>query len=229
MQATKTGLLVAVMAMLAIHGAVGGETLNLPAPYAPQQQVSGVIRIWGHGAYGKAQDFIETLTRNWETGFGTHQPAVTFDTRLSGTAAAIGALYAGAGDLALMGREIWPNEVAGFEEVFHYPPTGVDIVTGSFDVRNHGYAVVVFVHKDNPITGLTLTQLDAIFSADHRRGGSGAHRWGDLGLRGACRSRGALPSISRTRSSRAVANGTRICASSPTSQAPRAERPTVAR
>jgi phosphate transport system substrate-binding protein len=83
-----------------------------------------------------------------------------------------------------MWREIWPNEVAAFEEVFHYPPTGVDVVTGSFDVRNHGYAVVIFVHKNNPLKQLTLSQLDAVFSADHRSTAAGARTWGDLGLGG---------------------------------------------
>jgi len=43
------------------------------------------------------------------------------------------AVYSGAGDLALMGREIWPHEVAAFEEVFHYKPTGLDVVTDICD------------------------------------------------------------------------------------------------
>jgi phosphate transport system substrate-binding protein len=184
MRRMKAHMLAALLGVLAIGGSAMAEPLELPAPYVPQQQVSGTSRIWGHGAFANAQDFIETLTRTWEAGFRKYHPAVAFETKLTGTAAAIGALYTGAGDLALMGREIWPNEVAGFEEVFHYPPTGVDIVTGSFDVRNHGYAIVVFVHRDNPLTGVTLKQLDAMFSADHRRGAAGARTWSDLGLGG---------------------------------------------
>jgi phosphate transport system substrate-binding protein len=177
-------LLAAMLGVLAAAAAAHVQSLDLPAPYVPNGQVSGTIRIWGHGAFAGKQDFIETLTRSWEAGFRKHHPAVEFENHLNGTAAAIGALYTGAGDLALMGREIWPNEVAGFEEVFHYAPTGVDIVTGSFDVRNHGYAIVAFVHKDNPLSGVTLKQLDAVFSVDHRRGGAAARSWGDLGLAG---------------------------------------------
>jgi phosphate transport system substrate-binding protein len=179
----------ALVGVLALGAGIHAETLNLPAPYRPQQQVSGLIRIWGHGAFAGREDFIETLTRAWEAGFCKHHPDISFETRLNGTAAAIGALYTGVGDLALMGREIWPHEIAGFEEVFHYPPTGINVVTGSFDVRNHGYAIVVFVHNSNPLDGLTLRQLDAVFSADHRRGGAGARTWGDLGLDGAWRDR----------------------------------------
>jgi phosphate transport system substrate-binding protein len=160
------------------------ETPELPPTYVPQQQVAGTIRIWGHGAFGKKQDFMETLTHDWETGFQKVQPRVHFETNLYGTASAIGALYTGRGDIAFMGREIWPNEIAGYREVFHRDPAGMDIVTGSFDVRNHGYAVVFFVHKDNPVSCLTLKQLDALFSADRRRGGAEPRTWGDLGATG---------------------------------------------
>jgi phosphate transport system substrate-binding protein len=173
--------------LLPLLGTIGGlhaEAPELPLAYEPHQTISGTIRIWGHGAFGGRQDFIETLTRAWETGFQKFHPGVRFENHLNGTAAAIGALYTGAGDLALMGREIWPNEISGFQEVFHYPPLGVDVVTGSFDVRNRGYAIVFFVHKDNPVSALTLRQLDAIFSVDMRRGGPPALRWGDLGATG---------------------------------------------
>jgi phosphate transport system substrate-binding protein len=120
----------------------------------------------------------------WETGFNRHHPGVHFDNHLNGTAAAIGALYTGAGDLALMGREIWPAEVTAFKEVFGYPPTGVNVVTGSFNVRNRGYAIVIFVHKDNPLSKLTLAQLEAIYAIERRRGGRPVRTWGDLGLSG---------------------------------------------
>lgn len=166
--------------------AVQAATAPLPPPYVtPAQAVTGVIRISGHGAYdNKNQDFIETLARTWQAGFRKYHPGVTFDTQLVGTAAAIGSLYAGVGDLALMGREIWPNEISGFKEVFGYAPTGVDVVTGSFDVRNHGYALVVFVHKDNPLGQLTLQQLEMAFGADNRAGARHARTWGDLGASG---------------------------------------------
>jgi phosphate transport system substrate-binding protein len=170
---------------LGANAGTDSSNLNLPPPYvAPAREVSGTIRIWGHGAYAGTEDFIESLTRAWEAGFRKYHPEVQFETRLTGTAAAIGALYTGVGDLALMGREIWPNEVAAFEEVYHYPPTGVDVVTGSFDVRNRGYAIVLFVQQDNPLRRLTLSQAAAVFGAGHGRGAPSARTWGDLGLGG---------------------------------------------
>ena len=146
-------------------------------PYRPHQQVSGVIRIWGHGALG--HDYIESLVLAWEKGFRSFQPRITFDNQLHGTASAIGSLYTGTGDIALMGRDIWPMEIDAFEQVYHYPPLGIDILTGSLDQRNKGFALVVFVNDSNPIGQLSLEQVERIFG-----GANTAHTWGELGLTG---------------------------------------------
>jgi phosphate transport system substrate-binding protein len=49
-------------------------------------------------------------------------------------------------------------------------------------VPNHAPALVIFVHKDNPLERLTLAQLDAVFGADHRRGAHNIRSWDELGL-----------------------------------------------
>lgn len=170
--------------LLCASGLRAAESVEGLAPYQPSQSVSGTLTIWGHGSYGAHTDFVEGLTRAWEEGFKQHQPGIQFDNRLHGTASAIGALYTGTGDLALMGREIWDPEVAAFREVKGYAPTGIDVMTGSFATRNKGYAIVFFVHRDNPISQLSLRQLDAAFSAERRRGGTRASTWGDLGATG---------------------------------------------
>src|SRR5205807_883967 len=59
-----------------------------------------------------------------------------------------------------------------------YKPTAIEVATGSFDVPTKSDSLDIFVHKDNPITGLTLAQLGAIFGS-HR-----ACSWGDFGLQG---------------------------------------------
>lgn len=150
--------------------------------YKPVQHVAGQIRIWGHGGRGK--DFDGALLQSWEEEFRKYQPDVQFENHLRGNASAIGGLYTGAADIALMGREIWPTEVDGFEQVFGHKPTSVAISTGGVDVRNHDFALVIFVHKDNPLARLTLVQLDAIFGADHRRSSKNILTWGELGLKG---------------------------------------------
>jgi phosphate transport system substrate-binding protein len=145
------------------------------AQQAPKQ---GPIRIWGHGALG--HDYIESLVMKWEDGFRRLHPEVHFDNELHGTASAIGALYTGTGDIAIMGREIWPVETEAFTDIRHYPPLGIDIVTGSLDKRNKDFALVVFVNRKNPIAHLSFPQLARIFGAEQKP----VATWGELGLTG---------------------------------------------
>ena len=175
-------LFVATMLAALNAQSVSDPDRSLPS-YQPAQAVSGLIRIWGHGGRGK--DFDGVLLKSWEDEFRKYQPNVQFENRLQGNGSAIGALYTGAADLALMGREIWPTEVDGFEQVFGHTPSSVAIMTGSVDVPNHDFALVIFVHKDNPLTRLTLVQLDSIFGADHRRSSGNIRTWEQLGLGGA--------------------------------------------
>jgi len=155
---------------------------SLP-PYEPREAVTGTIRLWGHGS--TKIDFMGKLVQRWEAGFARFQPAVKFDYRMYGTASAIGALYTGAGDLALMGEEVFPFEAAAYERVMRMPAPQVEIATGSLDVRNFDFAQIFFVHRDNPISRMTLAQVDAIFGTEHLRGAPRNFRtWGDLGLTG---------------------------------------------
>jgi phosphate transport system substrate-binding protein len=164
--------------------AAGAETRfvdSLPR-YEAQEQVSGTIRLWGHGS--PKRDFMGQLTQHWVDGFRRHHPAVTFENRMYGTASAIGALYAGVGDVAILGEEIHPAAAAAFERAMGYPPLGIEIATGSLNVRNFDYAHVFFVHADNPLARLTVAQLDGVFGSEHRRGPANIRTWGQLGLAG---------------------------------------------
>jgi phosphate transport system substrate-binding protein len=152
---------------------------SMPA-YRPEQQVSGVIRIWGHGSL--KIPWMKPLVSFWEEGFRQFHPGVRIQYEMHGTSSAIPALFMGVGDLAILGEEVDPAAAAAFEKVKHYPPRSVEVMTGSLDVRNFDYAQMFFVHKDNPITQLTLAQLDAIFGEEHRRSQDNIRNWGQLGL-----------------------------------------------
>jgi phosphate transport system substrate-binding protein len=158
------------------------EAVAALAPYAPAGPVSGTIRLWGHGS--PKHDFMGRLMDGWIAGFSRYQPGVKFVNHMYGTASAIGALYTGAGDIAILGEEISPAAATAFEREKHYAPTGIQIATGSLDVNFFDYAHMIFVRKDNPIKGLALTQLDAIFGAEHRRGPRNLRTWRDVGLTG---------------------------------------------
>ena len=153
------------------------------APYVPEEQVSGVIRLWGHG--NAKLPWMRHLVALWEAGFRKFQPDATFDYQMHGTSSGIPALFTGLGDIAILGEEILPEAAAAFEKVKHYPPLGIEILTGSVDARNFDYAQQFFVHQDNPLQHVTLAQLDAVFGAQHKRGVRNIRTWGQLGLKGA--------------------------------------------
>ena len=71
----------------------------------------------------------------------------------TGRPSAIAALALGVGDLSILGEEILPRGGGHpFERMRPYPPFGVDLATGSVDVRNFDYAQMFFVHQDNPLS-----------------------------------------------------------------------------
>ena len=154
---------------------------SLPV-YTPVGQVSGTIRLWGHGSYRR--NFMGNLLNRWITRFHELQPGVKFENRMYGTASAIGALSLGAGDIALLGEEISPASALEFRRARGYAPTEFQVATGSLDVNFFDYAHMIFVHRDNPLAQLSLAQLEAVFGTEGRMGSAPLRTWGDLGLTG---------------------------------------------
>ncbi len=149
---------------------------EIPA-YTPSNRVTGTIRSWG-------SEQMAGLMRLWEQEFRRYQPGVFFQDKLRGTMSPIGGVYGGAADLALMGREIWPAERMAFCQAMGYDPLVIEVATGSFDVPTKADALVIFVHRDNPLSQLSLAQLDGIFAAGNQRGHQNIRTWNELGLKG---------------------------------------------
>jgi phosphate transport system substrate-binding protein len=172
--------LTAVLSLAILLAAISAPAQDFAAfpQYAPAAQVTGTLTVWGN-------DGMANLERLWEDGFRKYQPGIQFDDHLYSTAAGIGGLYAGHADLAYMGRDIWQVENLGFTKTFGYDPTRFVATTGAYDVEGKTFPMVVFVSKDNPLKGLTLQQLDAIFGTERKLGSPKDIRtWGDLGLTG---------------------------------------------
>jgi len=147
------------------------------APYQPSQSITGTIRIWG-------DEYMSGVTSAWQKGFQKYHPQVNFETKLMGSATAMPGIYTGVADLALIGRETNTTDNDGFLHVLQYRPLRFELMTGSLDRPGKSYALAIFVHKDNPLSKLTLTQLDAVFGCEHRRGLDNIRTWGQLGLAG---------------------------------------------
>src|SRR5215469_11378905 len=104
-----TGLL-SISAILAVPVLLAQDFTTFPK-YIPAEQVTGTITIWGN-------DGMVNLSRLWEDGFHKYHPNIKFDDHLFSTATGIGGLYAGHGDLAYMGRDMWFVEGLGFSKTF---------------------------------------------------------------------------------------------------------------
>jgi phosphate transport system substrate-binding protein len=130
-------------------------------------------------------DVMDEMTLGWVKLMRQAYPrlSVTMEARASGTGAP--ALIAGRAHVAPIGREMLPAEEKAFIDKFGYKPFAIRVATGSVGSLGKTTASVILVDKDNPIAGLTLAQLDAIYGVDRRRGEEkDIKSWGDLGLKG---------------------------------------------
>lgn len=164
--------------------------------YHPAQTVSGVIRTWGAPALG-------AVMRQWEQGFLRYHPHAYFEDNLKSSAMAISGLSENAADLALMGRQIFTFEFYGIYRRSLLLPVELEVATGSVATPSKSFAVTIAVHRDNPLQGVTLAQLDGIFGAEREGGWQGMiwnrsvgrgpdknlRTWGQLGLTGPWASR----------------------------------------
>ncbi len=149
---------------------------------APGRQAAGTIRVWGHGHRG--QDYIQTLLTAWQNGFRKSHPNARFEDTLYGDASGLGGIYTGVADLAILDRPASFIEVDAFQQGTGYDPFAIPVAQGSVSTPHHVPALVVYVNRANPLTHLTLQELDGIFDADHRLGNRSYKTWGDLGLTG---------------------------------------------
>ena len=160
--------------------------------YQPKQQVRGTIRMWG-------SNYIEdsNLGKYWEEGFRKYQPGAHITFHMKTATAAVPALVFGVADVGV-GRKITFAEQLLYERYRNHDPVIVTVATGSYNVTGWqpGYGIVV--SEDNPLTCLSMQQLDGIFGAERSGGwqGTSCHpewargprenirTWGQLGLTG---------------------------------------------
>jgi len=160
--------------------------------YKPQQQVSGTIRDWGSNYF---QD--SNLNDYWETGFLKYQPKVQFKDNMLTALETSASLSTRVANLAA-GRMLTFQELELYQRIYNADPLRITIATGSIDVPGWSPALAVVVNKDNPLSKLTLKQLDGIFGAARSGGWEGTtwhpeygrpaseniRTWGQLGLTG---------------------------------------------
>ena len=171
---TRKGLAAAVAALIVAGGsavfASGPPKLDPAlAPYRAVAGVSGNLSSIG-------SDTLNNLMTLWAERFNTFYPNARIQIEGKGSSTAPPALISGTAQLGPMSRAMKGTEVDQFEKKYGYKPT---------PVRTSVDALAVFVNKDNPITCMTLAQVDAVFSKSRRSGyRENVTTWGQLGLGG---------------------------------------------
>ncbi len=129
-------------------------------------------------------DIMDEIVLGWVKIYRKQYPrlSVTEDLRASGAGAP--GLVSGKGDLAPVGREMFPAEEKSFADTYGYKPFAIKVATGSVGSLGKTASSVILVDKDNPIDCLSLPQLDAIYSKTRKLGYKEVGTWGDLGAKG---------------------------------------------
>jgi phosphate transport system substrate-binding protein len=110
----------------------------------------------------------------WAEAFNRIYPNVNIQIQAAGSSTAPPALTEGTSNLGPMSREMKDDELEAFEGKYGYKPTAIPVAVD---------ALAVFVNKDNPIKGLSVDQVDAIFSSTRKCGyDKDITTWGEAGV-----------------------------------------------
>jgi len=141
---------------------------NLPT-YEKTSGVSGNLSSVG-------SDTLANLMTLWQEEFKRLYPNVNIQIQAAGSSTAPPALTQGTANLGPMSRKMKSKEMAAFEEKHGYKPVAIPVAID---------ALAVYVNKDNPIKGLTIPQVDAIFSSTRKCKADGdISSWNGVGVDG---------------------------------------------
>ena len=121
-------------------------------------------------------DTLANMMTFWAEEYKRFYPNVNIQIQAAGSSTAPPALTEGTANFGPMSRRMKSKEIEAFEKRYGYKPTEVRVAID---------ALAVFVHKDNPIKGLRIDQVDAIFSSTRKCGADAqVNRWSEVGLEG---------------------------------------------
>jgi phosphate transport system substrate-binding protein len=151
--ATRLSLLLLAAATVVACGG-GGQTTSRPAKTIIQD---------------KGSDTMVNVAQVWAEEYGKVAPGVEVEVSGGGSGVGLAALLKGAVDIANASRDIKPSEIEQAEKNTGKKP--VEFTVG-FD------ALAVYVHKDNPLSEITLDELAQIYAE-----GGKVTRWSEIGVK----------------------------------------------
>ena len=121
-------------------------------------------------------DTLANLMTLWAESFKRSYPNVNIQIQAAGSSTAPPALTEATSNFGPMSRKMKSKEVAAFEDRYGYKPMAIPVAID---------ALAVYVNKDNPIKGMTISEVDALFSSTRKCGADkNISKWGDLGMTG---------------------------------------------
>jgi phosphate transport system substrate-binding protein len=160
--------------------------------YVPEGKPTGTLRVCGNNYIGDSP-----LGGWWKDAFEKYQPGIKIEYNLQTAAMAIPCVGFGLADIGVTHEPSFYDYLT-YQRLKGHPPTGFTILTGSYDVVGWQNNMVIIVNKVNPLTKISMTQLDGIFGSQ-RAGGwvlttwhpelargpeKDLRKWGQLGVKG---------------------------------------------
>jgi phosphate transport system substrate-binding protein len=168
----KTKSLIAAMgfASAALVSGTAGAVQTVDAGIPDYQKASGIAG----NLSSVGSDTLANLMTLWAEEFNREYPNVNIQIQAAGSSTAPPALTEGTSNLGPMSREMKDDELEAFEDKYGYKPVAVPVAID---------ALAVMVNKDNPVKGLTVPQVDAIFSSTRKCGyETDIQTWGEAGV-----------------------------------------------
>lgn len=155
-------------ALVSTSASAGAEVdKNLPT-YEKTSGISGNLSSVG-------SDTLANLMTFWAEEYKRMYPNVNIQIQAAGSSTAPPALTQGTSNFGPMSRQMKSKESAAFEKKHGYKPMAIPVAID---------ALAVYVNKDNPIEGLTIPQVDAIFSSTRKcKADADISNWDALGIK----------------------------------------------
>jgi phosphate transport system substrate-binding protein len=166
----KNILAMTASAVLLVSGTASAAAIDKDVPeYSSVSGISGNLSSVG-------SDTLANLMTLWAEDFKRVYPNVNIQIQAAGSSTAPPALTEATSNLGPMSRKMKSKEVAAFEDRYGYKPFAIPVAID---------ALAVYVNKDNPIKGMTIPEVDAIFSSTRKCGhDKDVSSWGDLAMSG---------------------------------------------
>jgi phosphate transport system substrate-binding protein len=167
----KRKLLIA-MGLAASMASTTAMAVEVDSSIPEYQKVSGISGNFS----SVGSDTLANLMTLWAEEFKRMYPNVNIQIQAAGSSTAPPALTESTSNVGPMSRQMKAKEETMFEKEHGYKPTPIGVAID---------ALAVYVHKDNPIKGLSIPQVDAIYSSTRKCGmRDDIKTWGDAGMSG---------------------------------------------